>query len=88
MDAQEWLTVLARELDVPVPDETDVEHLLAIASLAAHGVERWTAPVSCAMVAASDVSAREGRALVARLLDESSAGSASPGTGGSDGPEG
>ncbi len=47
MTAREWLTAYAEALGGEAPSEQEVETLLALAGVAAHGSERIAAPVAC-----------------------------------------
>jgi hypothetical protein len=49
--ARNWLAELARALQTEPPSESEMDDLLALASLAAHASERVAAPISCWLVA-------------------------------------
>lgn len=58
-DAETWLARYAEALGVAPPSEEEVEHLLALAGIAAHASERIAAPVSCWVAARSTKTAQE-----------------------------
>jgi hypothetical protein len=67
VDARTWLTRYSELLGAVPPTETQIEALLAIASLAAHASERAAAPVSCWLAAVAGKSAEEALALAEQL---------------------
>ena len=69
MDAAEWLTAFAQRLDAPVPTPQEIEAVLALAGVAAHGSERIAAPVSCWMAARAGVDLPRALAT-ARLVSD------------------
>jgi hypothetical protein len=63
MDATEWLTAFAQRLGAPEPAPEEIEAVLALARVAAHGSERIAAPVSCWMAARAGVDLQEATRL-------------------------
>nr|MBA3329108.1 hypothetical protein [Solirubrobacterales bacterium] len=53
MTVTEFLEAFAAEVGAPVPTRDEVDALLAVASIAAHGSERLAAPLACWMGGAS-----------------------------------
>ena len=51
MTASQWLAAYAERIGIEAPSETEVEHLLALAGVAAHSSERTAAPVACWLTA-------------------------------------
>jgi hypothetical protein len=47
MTVTEFLEAFAAEVGAPAPTREEVEALLAVASIAAHGSERLAAPLAC-----------------------------------------
>jgi hypothetical protein len=58
-----WLAAFAERLGVAAPDESTVEHLLALAGTAAHASERTAAPIACWLVGIAGVDAERARAV-------------------------
>jgi hypothetical protein len=50
MTRDQWIAAFASELGVTPPDERNVETLLSLAGVAAHGSERTAAPIACYLV--------------------------------------
>jgi hypothetical protein len=50
MDGRAWIEQYAARLGVGAPDDATVEHLLALAGVAAHASERIAAPIACYLV--------------------------------------
>ncbi len=55
MNASEWLAAYAQHLGAPAPTQAEVDDVLALAGVAAHGSERIAAPVACWMAARAGV---------------------------------
>jgi Domain of unknown function (DUF6457) len=55
MDANEWLTDFAAQIGAPAPTAEEIDQVLALAGVAAHGSERIAAPISCWMAARAGV---------------------------------
>lgn len=55
LSAQDWITSFARELGVLEPSPEEIETLLALAGVAAHGSDRTAAPISCWIAARAAV---------------------------------
>ena len=55
MDASQWLSAYAQRLGVEPPSAEEVEAVLALAGVAAHGSERIAAPVSTWLVARAGI---------------------------------
>ena len=70
MDAQQWVSTFAQRAGVDPLDAADIEALLDIASVAAHGSERMAAPLTCFLIGRSGLSIAEAR----RIADEIAAG--------------
>ncbi|WP_249012402.1 DUF6457 domain-containing protein [Conexibacter sp. DBS9H8] len=51
MTAPEWIAAFARELEIAPPSPEEVDHLLALAGVAAHASARQAAPI-CTWLAA------------------------------------
>ena len=63
MEAREWIDAFAAALGVDPPDDEDVEHLLALAGVAAHASQRTAAPIACWLAARAGRAPGEARAL-------------------------
>ena len=59
MNAKEWFTGFAAELGVAPPTGDEIRDLLQLAGEAARASERFTAPVTCWLVARAGVSPAE-----------------------------
>jgi hypothetical protein len=66
MKAEEWIEGFCGALGVEPPGETEVEAILDLAAVAAHGSERTAAPIACWLAGRSGRSLEELR----RLADE------------------
>ena len=55
MDATQWLTAYAQRLGVDPPEPEEMDHLLALAGVAAHSSERKAAPIACWLTARAGV---------------------------------
>lgn len=53
MTVEEFLEAYATEIGAPVPSREEMDALLEVASIAAHGSERMAAPLACWMGGAS-----------------------------------
>jgi hypothetical protein len=67
VDAQTWITGFSEILGVTPPSETEIEELLAMASVAAHASERISAPVSCWLAAKANKGVHEALAAAETL---------------------
>ena len=47
MTAEEWIRRFATELDAQPPTEEELDQILKLAAIAAHGSERTAAPIAC-----------------------------------------
>jgi hypothetical protein len=47
MTAEEWVSKFAAELGVDPPSPAQLDQILKLAAIAAHGSERTAAPVAC-----------------------------------------
>lgn len=47
MNAEEWVRRFATELGTEPPSDEQVDQILKLAAIAAHGSERTAAPVAC-----------------------------------------
>jgi hypothetical protein len=65
-----WIERFAAALEVDAPGPEDVEALLELAGVAAHGSERIAAPISCWLVAKSGYSLEEARRVAEALAEE------------------
>jgi hypothetical protein len=59
MTAEEWLTAFAAEIGARAPDRDQMDEILRLAAIAAHGSERIAAPIACYLTG-----------LAGRALDE------------------
>jgi hypothetical protein len=48
-EARAWIDAFAARIDVPPPTDDDIRRILGLASSAAHGSVRQSAPVACWM---------------------------------------
>lgn len=69
MDASEWITAFAREVDVEPPSPDEIEQLLDLAGVAAHSSERIAAPLTCWLAARADLTPGDALARARRLAD-------------------
>ncbi len=69
MDAEQWITAFAREVDLEPPGPDQVEMLLDLAGVAAHASERIAAPLTCWLAARADLAPADALALARRLAD-------------------
>ena len=67
MNADEWVHHFAVELGAEPPSEEQVDQILKLAAIAAHGSERTAAPVACWVGAQTDRSAEELREVAKRI---------------------
>lgn len=67
MTAQEFLAAFAIEVGVPAPTQAELDALLELAALAAHGSERLAAPLACWMGGVSGRPADELLAAARRV---------------------
>ena len=72
MDASEWITAFAREVDVEPPSPDEVEQLLDLAGVAAHSSERIAAPLTCWLAARADLAPADALALARRMAETAS----------------
>jgi len=72
--ASEFLKAFAAEVGFPVPSPDEVEALLELASVAAHGSERLAAPLTCWIGGASGRPVSELLAAAQRVLPGDGAG--------------
>jgi Domain of unknown function (DUF6457) len=70
MDATEWLTAFAQRLGTPEPAPAEIEAVLALAGVAAHGSERIAAPVACWMAAGAGVDLPEATRLAREVGED------------------
>jgi hypothetical protein len=63
MNANEWLSAYAQRLPAPAPTAEEVDAVLALAGVAAHGSERIAAPVACWMAARAGLGLAEALAM-------------------------
>ena len=70
MTMDEWITAFAGALGTARPTDEDVEHLLALAGVAAHASDRTAAPVSCWMAARAGVEPTAALALARDLAGD------------------
>ena len=47
MNAEEWVQRFAAELGADAPSPEEIDQILKLAAIAAHGSERTAAPVAC-----------------------------------------
>jgi hypothetical protein len=47
MNAREWIDAFAAELGADAPTDDEIDRVLDLAAVAAHGSERIAAPVAC-----------------------------------------
>ncbi len=47
MNANEWVRRFAAEAGAPAPSDEEIDQILKLAAIAAHGSERTAAPVAC-----------------------------------------
>lgn len=69
MTAREWLTAYAERLGVEPPSESELDTLLALAGVAAHGSERIAAPIACWLSARAGVDPEAALALAREVAD-------------------
>ena len=62
--AQQWIEGLAKELKLPAPSPLEIDNLLELAGIAAHGSERIAAPIACWLVGLSKISPAEALSLI------------------------
>ncbi|HET9442877.1 MAG TPA: DUF6457 domain-containing protein [Acidimicrobiales bacterium] len=68
MEAREWIDAFAAALGVDPPDDEDVEHLLALAGVAAHASQRTAAPIACWLAARAGRAPADARALAEAVV--------------------
>jgi hypothetical protein len=68
MTASEFLNAFAAEVGGPIPTPAELDVLLELASIAAHGSERVAAPLSCWIGGASGRPVSELLAAAQRVL--------------------
>lgn len=68
--ADEWVSSYAAAVGAGVPDEDDVDTLLALAGVAAHASERTAAPLTCWLAAVAGLSPVEALEVATRLSGE------------------
>ena len=59
MDPKDWIREFARELDLEVPDDRQIDELLDLAGIAAHASQRTAAPIACYLAGLSGLPASE-----------------------------
>jgi hypothetical protein len=69
ISAQEWLLAYASRLGTATPSDDEVDELLALAGIAAHGSERTAAPVACWMAAKAGCRTGEALAIAKRTAE-------------------
>lgn len=74
MTAQQFLEAFAAQVGVPVPTAQELDALLEMASVAAHGSERLAAPLACWMGGASGMPVPELLAAARRVATQAEAG--------------
>jgi hypothetical protein len=67
MTAEEWIERFAAALGRPAPTQEDIDAVLKLASVAAHGSERRAAPVACWLAAGAGIGLDEAIELAQRL---------------------
>ena len=67
MTGHEWIAEFAAQLGVDPPDEATVEALLDLAGIAAHGSERFAAPLACWMVGRAGVDPLAAQAVAREI---------------------
>jgi hypothetical protein len=70
--ANDWIAFYAAQLRIDVPDQDEIDQILALAATAAHASERTAAPVACWLAAKAGLGAEEAREL-ALLIEVSDA---------------
>lgn len=70
MTAEEWLEQFAAAIGGRTPTADELDALLALAGIAAHGSERRAAPVACWIAAGAGVSPADALAAARRLSPE------------------
>lgn len=74
MTAQEFLVAFAVQVGVPAPTAQELDALLEVAAVAAHGSERIAAPLACWMGGASGMPAGALLAAARRVAGEDEGG--------------
>jgi len=59
----EWVAAFARQLGLAAPHPADVETLLELAGVAAHGSERIAAPIACYLVGRAGIAPADALAI-------------------------
>lgn len=67
MNAREWIDAFATEIGAESPSDEQIEAVLDLAAVAAHGSERIAAPVACWVGGNAGVSVAELRAAADRV---------------------
>lgn len=67
MDGHAWVTAFAERAGIAPLDESDIEALLDLASVAAHSSERFAAPLTCFLVGRAGLSIADARAIADSL---------------------
>ncbi|MGH9046432.1 MAG: DUF6457 domain-containing protein [Acidimicrobiales bacterium] len=68
--AQEWIRRFAGELGTDAPGDEELNSLLGLAGVAAHGSERTAAPISCWLAGRAGVEPSDALAIAERLAGE------------------
>jgi hypothetical protein len=67
MNAEEWVRRFAAELGADAPSPEELDQILKLAAIAAHGSERTAAPVACWIGGRTGRSAAELRDLAKEI---------------------
>jgi len=67
MTAEEWVSKFAGELGVDPPSPAQLDQILKLAAIAAHGSERTAAPVACWIGGQTGRSAESLREVAKRI---------------------
>jgi hypothetical protein len=67
MTAEEWVAEFAAELGVEPPSPEELDQILKLAAIAAHGSERTAAPVACWIGGQTGRSAESLREVAKRI---------------------
>ncbi len=65
--ATDWLAAYSERLGLPAPTQQEVDTLLELAGVAAHGSERIAAPIACWLVGRTDLTPDDALALAKEI---------------------
>ena len=65
--ATDWLAAYSERLGLPAPTPQEVDTLLELAGVAAHGSERIAAPIACWLVGRTDLTPDDALALAKEI---------------------